>query len=292
RSGLTSTVQDQGNGMFGASRSAAAGGQLLNSWLAPGNLYLANYGNQAATFAGGLPALSCATGFQQSALLPLSTCDPNTITNIEFVGPKTPNPSKSVAPSDRNNFGPAVGFAWQVPWFGEGKTTVRGGYQVTYQGGDRSFGYDLAIGYTPGQVATPTITPTGSTYVTLNDLLKNFIPVPNTLSPMQTVPNTYRTTVAGWSAALYDPHYVAPYVQNFTLSLTRSVARNMTIDIRYIGTKGTKLFGSLPLNSRNFLTNGLKEAFDAARYGGESALLDKMFNGINIAGTGCNGVAG
>ena len=33
---------------------------------------------------------------------------------------------------DLNNFGPAVGFAWQLPWFGKGKTTLRGGYQVSY----------------------------------------------------------------------------------------------------------------------------------------------------------------
>ena len=38
------------------------------------------------------------------------------------------------------------------------------------------------------------------------------------------------------------------------------------------------------VNATNFLYNGLKEAFDAARSGGESALLDQMFQGINIAG--------
>jgi hypothetical protein len=47
-----------------------------------------------------------------------------------------------------------------------------------------------------------------------------------------------------------------------------------------------KLFDTLGLNARNFLTNGLKEAFDAARAGGESELLDRMFKGINVAGAG------
>src|SRR5207249_2673727 len=42
----------------------------------------------------------------------------------------------------------------------------------------------------------------------------------------------------------------------------------------------------MDLNSPNFLYNGLKEAFDAARGGGESALLDQMFRGVNIAGAG------
>ena len=43
---------------------------------------------------------------------------------MEFVGPNSPNPKKTVYPNDYNNFGPAFGFAWNVPWFGEGKTTV------------------------------------------------------------------------------------------------------------------------------------------------------------------------
>ena len=210
---------------------------------------------------------------------------------FEFVGPHSPHPDRSLIPADRNNFGPAVGFAWQVPWFGEGRTTVRGGYQVTYQGGGRTFDLDLALGYAPGQIATPSPSAGNTTFVRVADL-QNFIPVPNSLAPMETVPNTRRATIAGWSNGVYDPNYVAPYVQNFTLSLTRSIRRNITLDFRYIGTRGVKLYADLPLNSRNFVTNGLQEAFDAARSGGESDLLDAMFNGINVAGTGCNGVAG
>src|SRR4029078_11765986 len=55
------------------------------------------------------------------------------LTSFEFIGPNSPNPGKSLFPKDWNNIGPSIGFAWQVPWFGENKTAVRGGYQVTYQ---------------------------------------------------------------------------------------------------------------------------------------------------------------
>jgi hypothetical protein len=214
-------------------------------------------------------------------------------TAFEFVGPNSPNPGKSLYKADRNNFGPAVGFAWQLPWFGVGKTTLRGGYQVTYQGGGRSFNLDLDLGYAPGIIFTPNLNAADNTFVTYADILKpsacggvGCLPVPHDQKPMQTIPNEYRATISGWSGDVYDPNYVAPYVQNFTLALTRSVSSNMTVDVRYIGTRGLKLFGDLGLNIRNFQTNGLKEAFDAARAGGESELLDRMFKGINIAGAG------
>jgi outer membrane receptor protein involved in Fe transport len=61
------------------------------------------------------------------------------LTNLIFVGPNSPNPGQKVYPSDWNNFGPAIGFAWQVPWFGQGRTTLRGGYQVQFLGGGRGF---------------------------------------------------------------------------------------------------------------------------------------------------------
>jgi hypothetical protein len=83
---------------------------------------------------------------------------------------------------------------------------------------------------------------------------------------------------------------VTPYVQNMTLAVTRNIGLNVTVDVRYIGTLGRKLYDSIDINSPNFLYNGLKEAFDSARAGGESELLDRMFRGINIAGTGFGAV--
>src|SRR5262249_17330145 len=71
---------------------------------------------------------------------------PGDPTTFEFVGPNSPNPGKFLYKKDWNNFGPAVGFAWQLPWLGTGKTTIRGGYQITYQGGGRSLQLDTDLG--------------------------------------------------------------------------------------------------------------------------------------------------
>jgi hypothetical protein len=89
------------------------------------------------------------------------------------------------------------------------------------------------------------------------------------------------------SITTFDPNYVSPYVQNLTMSVTRSLRRNMNLDLRYVGTLARKQFGGLDLNARNFLYNGLLEEFNSIRTGGESAMLDQMFAGINICATGC-----
>src|SRR5439155_442138 len=53
--------------------------------------------------------------------------------------------------NDLNNFAPSVGLAWNVPWFGKGKTVIRSGYGISYEGALRDFiMVDSAIGAVPG----------------------------------------------------------------------------------------------------------------------------------------------
>src|SRR4029079_7898396 len=100
--------------------------------------------------------------------------------------------------------------------------------------------------------------------------------------PGFTIPITQRTqSIDGW-----DPNFVNPYIQSFNFSVTREIQKSVTLDVRYVGTKGTKLYGSIPLNQANFLTNGLKEALDITRAGVNAALCDQMLKGINLNGAG------
>jgi len=133
KEGFTTTPLEQGSGLFGVGRSTTAG--LFDGWLMPPTnpVYLSGYGTAASA----ANALQCTTGVAQ-ANLPTSTCNPNSLTSLEFIGPNSPNPKKTAIRNDWNNIGPAIGFAWQVPWFGEGKTSVRGGYQITYGGAGRN----------------------------------------------------------------------------------------------------------------------------------------------------------
>ena len=87
-----------------------------------------------------------------------------------------------------------------------------------------------------------------------------------------------------------DPGDQTPYAQNLTLSVTRSIRSNLTLDVRYIGTLSRKQWDPVVnINQPNFLYNGLRDAFDAARAGNDSSpalkVLEDMFKGINVAGT-------
>ena len=92
---------------------------------------------------------------------------------------------------------------------------------------------------------------------------------------------------------IWDPNYVTPYVQNLTLSVTRTMNRNVTLDVRYVGTLSRKNFTTLALNTNNYLYNGLLEALTAVRAGTELTktaadpkdLLNQIFNGVNICST-------
>ena len=147
------------------------------------------------------------------------------LSEIIYVGPHSPNPSQKIYNRDLNNFGPAIGFAWAVPWGGAGKTTVRGGYQIQYLGGGRGFVLDTAIGNPPGSSNTATYTvPATDPYFSLAKLVGNpsLIPVQPTFLPSPTtstlIPVTDRTGLIN----AFDPNFVSPYIQNLTLSVTRT----------------------------------------------------------------------
>jgi hypothetical protein len=205
---------------------------------------------------------------------------------VQFVGPNSPNPDLGFWPKEYNNFGPSIGFSWQLPWFGEGKTTVRGGYQVTYQGGGRFSTLEAVISYPPGSTNNATYADPSNLYLDLTDLNPSVIPVAPTNTPLGTLRVTDRTQ----GMSVIAPDYSSPYVQNLTMSIARQVSQKLNITATYIGTLAVKQYSTLSqFNAPNILTNGLAAQFDSIRTGGEAPLLDQMFNGINLCVTtaGC-----
>src|SRR5262249_16680620 len=118
---------------------------------------------------------------------------------VEFVGKNSPQPNKTLYKDDWNNFGPAIGLSWNVPWLGKGKTVLRAGYGISYQGGGRGLSLDGIVGGVPGV-----------TWLTVATNFQNMSQLNFPLSrgtPLQIVPVTDRTQ----NVSTFDDNTVAPY---------------------------------------------------------------------------------
>jgi hypothetical protein len=88
---------------------------------------------------------------------------------------------------------------------------------------------------------------------------------------------------------MYDPNRRVPYIQNFNLSIQRELVKDVVVDVSYVGSKGSKLYGRLPLNAVNIYDTGFLEAFNSTRAGNNHPLFDQMLAGMNIPGVGIVG---
>lgn len=293
KEGFTSRIANQGLGLFGVHQPGDPNNPLADWLSSPGRIFLSGYGTNAAAGS----ALACTAGTANPNGIPASTCDPSLLTASEFVGPNTPNPDKSALPPAWKNFAPTVGFAWNVPWFGDGKTTVRGGFGMSYvTPGRNGSNLETVLGNAPGATIggsfntnDPQFAPILSSgrVPDLRDL-PILVPVVPTRGPGLPLPITGRTALANTQA--WDPNYRLPYVMNANLSVTRSLRRNMTLDVRYVGSFQRRRDITFDLNTLNVFSN--TELFNAlvdARAGKDPVLLDQMFAGLDLhgaAGTG------
>jgi hypothetical protein len=201
-------------------------------------------------------------------------------TGITLIGTNSKNSNLGIWPSDRNNFAPAIGFAWSPRWGGKDKTTIRGGYQMSYLLPGNSLSWvDLDNRTLPGNEFAASDSG-GSTYRDLTSLsfpLAYPASIPEKVIP----PLTDHVSAQNFFA----PNYVAPYIQTFTFGITRSLPYSMLLDVKYVGTRGVKLHSSINFNEPDFQYNGLQQALELTRAGGNAAMFDKMFNGLSF-GTG------
>jgi hypothetical protein len=203
------------------------------------------------------------------------------LTRIDFIGKNSSNPGQTLWDNDYNNFAPALGFSWSLPYFGRGKTVIRGGYGMTYQGGGRTFSnLDGAVGSIQGLRWSSNNTTYGLLWRSVGDIAP---PLPRGQILDAVTLNARNVTIAA-----YERKYVNPYVQNFNVELQRDLGSNLSFELRYIGNKGTKLYSEIPLNQISLLRNNT-EFLDAIRItqaGGNAGLFDRMLMGLNVTGFG------
>src|SRR5207247_6776835 len=108
------------------------------------------------------------------------------------------------------------------------------------------------------------------------------MPIPLPLRGTPVPPIVFPLTDRSQVLSVFAPGYTTPYVETFTLGMTRALTSNLTLDVRYLGNRGLKLHSSMNLNEADFRNNGLLQALAITRAGGDAPTLDRMFKGLNL----------
>jgi hypothetical protein len=143
-------------------------------------------------------------------------------------------------PSDRNNFGPRAGFAYDL--FGTGKTVLHGGYGLYYgRITNGNLGTDLATTGSP--LAQSSTTVSHSTGLASESIF------PFILGPTQL------GSSAKPSAYFLASNLQNPQVHEFDLILQQEVGRGTVFSASYLGALGRELPNFLDVNVNPTLTN-------------------------------------
>lgn len=156
--------------------------------------------------------------------------------------------STAKIPTDKNNWGPSIGFAWapRSGWFSDGKTVVRGGFQIGYDRWFNNLLSNMAAG-APNNVANVPVNCAGTcgngTNRGLAGLYSTYYPA-MTSAAMLPVVNGIPTD----TSSQFPGNIRNPYTERWSLGVQHELPWNMLTDISYVGSASHKLFQQQQLN--------------------------------------------
>jgi outer membrane receptor protein involved in Fe transport len=141
----------------------------------------------------------------------------------------------SNAKSDMNNFGPAVGGAWNPKGFRNGRFVLRGGYRISYDQVFQNVLLNVARNF-PRAVNVSNNMLTGT---------QPYIALPPTPQPQD-----FKGDPNMLPLRLYSPNkrIDQPMSQQFTLGVQYQLANDYVVKIDYVGTRGSNLIREVEAN--------------------------------------------
>lgn len=194
-----------------------------------------------------------------------STVFPHAPQGLLFPG--DPNAPRGSNFSDKNDFAPRIGFAWDP--FKKGKTSIRGGFGVFYDvlkgednlqfNGQIPFYSSASLGFSP-LTANPT--------QEVNYLSQPFVAA-GTPNPFPSQPPSQNLNFAdagflpfgGNSVYFVDPHLRTPYIYQFNLGIQQQLLKNLVLEVNYVGSSAHKLTSLVDANP--FILGTQTRLFDA-----------------------------
>lgn len=167
------------------------------------------------------------------AAQPLAALAWNLFGNLMQTASQAGLPNRTLRFPDKNNWGPRFGLAYRPASLKN--TVLRLGYGVFYEGLQNGNNYS-------------NITATSIPWI-ISQGVNNTLPTPtldnqHLFAPFD-APGAASPSI---QPILYDPGARTPYVQEWNVAIQRQLGRSTSLEIAYVGNKGTKLETDVPLN--------------------------------------------